>query len=112
MEGGVAKVLMLTGSAILLPVFLFVTTLVFRPGVLIRTYNWFWRWRLGLSVRFAFVDSYRFCYSTRGTPGGAPSLLLLHGFSANKDMWLPVVKSYRCQTVLKVFKDCSATHSR
>uniref|UniRef100_A0A8C6V0Y1 AB hydrolase-1 domain-containing protein n=1 Tax=Neogobius melanostomus TaxID=47308 RepID=A0A8C6V0Y1_9GOBI len=52
----------------------------------------FWRRRLGMTVRFSHVGSFRFCYSTRGTPGGAPSLLLLHGFSANKDMWLPVVQ--------------------
>lgn len=45
-----------------------------------------------MKVSFLDVGSFRFCYSSRGTPGGAPSLLLLHGFSANKDMWLPVVK--------------------
>ncbi|XP_055014893.1 monoacylglycerol lipase abhd6-A-like isoform X1 [Boleophthalmus pectinirostris] len=93
MEGGGAKVVMLTGSVLLLlPVVVFVTCFMFWPGRLIKAYNWFWRRRLGLSVRFCDVGSFRFCYWTRGTPGGAPSLLLLHGFSANKDMWLPVVK--------------------
>ncbi|KAK1875040.1 Monoacylglycerol lipase abhd6-B, partial [Dissostichus eleginoides] len=51
------------------------------------------RLRLGLVIRYCKSGSYRFCYSSRGTPGGAtPSLLLLHGFSASKDMWLPIVK--------------------
>lgn len=85
--------MMLTGSVLLLlPVLLFFTSYMFFPGLLIKIYNWFWRRRLGLKVRFLDLGSFRFCYSSRGTPGGAPSLLLLHGFSANKDMWLPVVK--------------------
>lgn len=93
MEGGGVKAVMVTGSALLLlPVILFFTSYMFYPGFLIKVYNWFWRRRLGLVVRFSEVGSFRFCYSTRGTPGGAPSLLLLHGFSANKDMWIPVVK--------------------
>ncbi|KAG7278229.1 hypothetical protein CRUP_012725 [Coryphaenoides rupestris] len=29
----------------------------------------------------------------RGSPSPSPSLLLLHGFSANKDMWLPILKA-------------------
>lgn len=82
---------MLTGSLLLLPVVLFVSSFLFWPGLLLKAYNWFWRRRLGMTVRFSDVGSFRFCYSTRGTAGAAPSLLLLHGFSANKDMWLPVV---------------------
>lgn len=92
MEVGGAKVLMLAGGVLLLPVLVFFTSFIFWPGVLIKAYNWFWRRRLGLKVKYCHSGSYRFCYSTRGTPGGTPSLLLLHGFSANKDMWLPVVK--------------------
>ena len=67
----------------------------------------FWRWRLGLVVRYSYSGSYRFCYSSRGTPGGAtPSLLLLHGFSANKDLWLPLVKVTHTHThkhILMIF---------
>lgn len=55
----------------------------------------YWRRRLGLVVRYSHRGNYRFCYSSRGAPGGTtPSLLLLHGFSATKDMWLPVVKVF------------------
>ncbi|XP_017284746.1 monoacylglycerol lipase abhd6-A isoform X2 [Kryptolebias marmoratus] len=92
MELTVAKVFMLTGGIMVFPVLAFVTSLLVWPGALLKAYNWFWRRRLGLVVRYSYSGSYSFCYSSRGTPGGAaPSLLLLHGFSATKDMWLPVV---------------------
>uniref|UniRef100_A0A3Q0RPM2 Abhydrolase domain containing 6, acylglycerol lipase n=1 Tax=Amphilophus citrinellus TaxID=61819 RepID=A0A3Q0RPM2_AMPCI len=84
---------MLAGGVLVAPVLAFVTSFLLWPGVLLKAYNWYWRCRLGLMVRYSHSGSYRFCYSTRGTPGGiTPSLLLLHGFSATKDMWLPVVK--------------------
>ncbi|TNN38314.1 Monoacylglycerol lipase abhd6-A [Liparis tanakae] len=87
------ELILLSGGILLLPVFAFVASFLFWPGVLLKAYNWFWRWRLGLAVRYSHSGSYRFCYCSRGPPGGAtPSLLLLHGFSATKDMWLPLVK--------------------
>ncbi|XP_054473796.1 monoacylglycerol lipase abhd6-A-like [Anoplopoma fimbria] len=87
------ELILLSGGILVLPVFAFITSFLFWPGVLLKAYNWFWRYRLGLVVRYSHSGSYRFCYCSRGTPGGAtPSLLLLHGFSATKDMWLPVVK--------------------
>ncbi|XP_040888860.1 monoacylglycerol lipase abhd6-A-like [Toxotes jaculatrix] len=93
MELGVTKTIMLAGGVLVLPVLAFVTSFLFWPGALLKAYNWYWRRRLGLVVRYSYSGSYRFCYASRGTPGGAtPSLLLLHGFSATKDMWLPVVK--------------------
>lgn len=93
MEQGVAKPMMLAGSILVVPVLAFITSFLFWPGVLLKAYNWYWRRRLGLVVRYSHSGNYRFCYSSRGTPGGAtPSILLLHGFSATKDMWLPVVK--------------------
>lgn len=92
MELSVTKTLMLTGGVLLLPVLAFVASFVFWPGQLLKAYNWYWRRRLGMLVRHSHSGRYRFCYSSRGTPGGAtPSLLLLHGFSATKDMWLPVI---------------------
>ncbi|XP_039972210.1 monoacylglycerol lipase abhd6-A-like [Xiphias gladius] len=93
MELGVTKTIILAGGILVLPVLAFVTSLLFWPGTLLKAYNWYWRRRLGLAVRYSHSGSYRFCYSSRGTPGSAtPSLLMLHGFSATKDMWLPVVK--------------------
>lgn len=52
----------------------------------------YWRRRLGLQVDYAESNGYRFCYTHRGKPGSRPSVLMLHGFSAHKDMWLGVVK--------------------
>ncbi|XP_029990970.1 LOW QUALITY PROTEIN: monoacylglycerol lipase ABHD6 [Sphaeramia orbicularis] len=93
MELCVTKVMMLAGGVLAVPVLAFITSFLFWPGVLLKAYNWYWRWRLGLQVHYFYSGTYRFCYSHRGTPGGTtPSLLLLHGFSATKDMWLPVVK--------------------
>ncbi|XP_078105366.1 monoacylglycerol lipase abhd6-A-like [Sander vitreus] len=87
------ELIMLSGGILALPVVAFITSFLFWPGVLLKAYNWYWRRRLGLVVRYSHSAGYRFCYCSRGTPGGAsPSLLLLHGFSATKDMWLPVVK--------------------
>ncbi|XP_034388990.1 monoacylglycerol lipase abhd6-A-like [Cyclopterus lumpus] len=87
------ELILLSGGVLLLPVFAVVASFLFWPGVFLKAYNWFWRCRLGLAVRYSHSGSYRFCYCSRGTPGGAaPSLLLLHGFSATKDMWLPLVK--------------------
>ncbi|KAM4588039.1 monoacylglycerol lipase abhd6-A-like isoform 1-T1 [Odontesthes bonariensis] len=92
MELSVAKTVMLTGGILVVPVLAFVTSFLFWPGVLLKAYNWYWRRKLGLVVRYSQSGSYRFCYSTHGKPGGAtPSVLMLHGFSATKDMWLPVV---------------------
>ncbi|XP_025044357.1 monoacylglycerol lipase ABHD6 isoform X4 [Pelodiscus sinensis] len=45
-----------------------------------------------MQIRYANYDDYRFCFSYRGRPGFRPSILMLHGFSAHKDMWLSVVK--------------------
>ncbi|XP_037611697.1 monoacylglycerol lipase ABHD6-like [Sebastes umbrosus] len=87
------ELMMLSGGVVVLPVLAFITSFLLWPGAYLKAYNWYLRRRLGLVVRYSQSGSYRFCYSSRGTPGGAtPSLLLLHGFSVSKDMWLPVVK--------------------
>ncbi|CAG10749.1 unnamed protein product, partial [Tetraodon nigroviridis] len=86
------ELLMLSGGVLLVLVLALFLAYWLWPGVLLKAYNWFWRRRLGLVVRYSYSGGYRFCYSSRGTPAGTtPSLLLLHGFSANKDMWLPLV---------------------
>ncbi|KAM9362452.1 monoacylglycerol lipase abhd6-A-like [Symphorus nematophorus] len=87
------ELIMLSGGILVVPVLAFITSFLFWPGTLLKAYNWYWRRKLGLVVRYSYSGGYRFCYTSRGTPGGAtPSLLLLHGFSANKDMWLPLIK--------------------
>lgn len=59
----------------------------------------YWRRTLGMQVRYVHHEDYQFCYSFRGRPGHKPSILMLHGFSAHKDMWLSVVKVH-FQTLL------------
>ncbi|XP_061687351.1 monoacylglycerol lipase abhd6-B-like [Syngnathoides biaculeatus] len=93
MEERVAVTTVLAGTVLALPVLAVFTTVWLWPATIIRGYNWLVRLKLGLVVRYSYYGGYRFCYFTRGTPGGAiPSILLLHGFSASKDMWLPLVK--------------------
>ncbi|XP_037611883.1 monoacylglycerol lipase abhd6-B-like [Sebastes umbrosus] len=98
------ELMMLSGGVLVLPALAFITSLRLRPGAYLKAYNWYLRRRLGLVVRYSQSGSYRFCYSSRGTPGGAtPSLLLLHGFSVSKDMWLSLVKHFpRSQHVVCV----------
>ncbi|CAL8382742.1 unnamed protein product [Boreogadus saida] len=88
----VVSMIALAGSLLAVPVLVFTATYFLWPAALIKTYNWCSRWRRGLQVRCVFWGDYRFCYSQRGVPGPCPSLLLLHGFSANKDMWLPIMQ--------------------
>ncbi|XP_049588955.1 monoacylglycerol lipase abhd6-A [Syngnathus scovelli] len=93
MEESVTMTMAFIGTVLALPVLTFCLTLWLWPATFIQAYNWFMRYKLGLVVRYSYSGNYRFCYFSRGTPGGAtPSLLLLHGFSASKDMWLPFAK--------------------
>lgn len=51
-----------------------------------------------MQVRYVNYEDYQFCYSYRGRPGYRPSILMLHGFSAHKDMWLSIVKVGFCSS--------------
>ncbi|XP_028576885.2 monoacylglycerol lipase ABHD6-like [Podarcis muralis] len=52
------------------------------------------RLKRGVKVKFVEHEGYRFCYFCRGKPGSQPSVLMLHGFSFNKDMWLDTIKLF------------------
>ncbi|KAK9406008.1 monoacylglycerol lipase ABHD6-like [Crotalus adamanteus] len=50
-----------------------------------------------MGVKVKYLDNnegYRFSYFTRGEPGSRPSVLMLHGFSLNKDMWLNTIQVF------------------
>uniref|UniRef100_A0A8D2LI91 acylglycerol lipase n=1 Tax=Varanus komodoensis TaxID=61221 RepID=A0A8D2LI91_VARKO len=47
-----------------------------------------------VKVKYAEREGYSFCYLSRGEPGTQPSVLMLHGFSFNKDMWLNTIKHF------------------
>ncbi|KAG7495254.1 monoacylglycerol lipase ABHD6 [Solea senegalensis] len=92
MEPSVIALLVSAGGIVVLLIFVYVTFLL-CPAAYLRAYNWYQRRKLGLVTRFSHSGSYRFCYFTSVTPAvNTPSLLLLHGFSATKDMWLPLIK--------------------
>ncbi|KAF7249969.1 Monoacylglycerol lipase ABHD6 [Varanus komodoensis] len=58
------------------------------PSVFLTIFRWYLCWRNGLKVRYAQHEGYKFCYFSRGKPGFDPSILMLHGFSLSKSMWL------------------------
>lgn len=86
----------IAGGTLAIPILAFVASFLLWPSALIRIYYWYWRRTLGMQVRYVHHEDYQFCYSFRGRPGHKPSILMLHGFSAHKDMWLSVVKFVEC----------------
>lgn len=82
----------MAAGALAIPILAFGVCFLLWPSALIRVYYWYWRRALGLQVYYADCESYRFRYSARGKPGSNPSVLMLHGFSTHKDMWLSVIK--------------------
>ncbi|XP_051483964.1 monoacylglycerol lipase ABHD6 isoform X2 [Apus apus] len=92
MDPDVLNMFVIAGGTLAIPILAFVASFLLWPSALIRIYYWYWRRTLGMQVRYATYDDYQFCYSYRGRPGYRPSILMLHGFSAHKDMWLSIVK--------------------
>ncbi|KAJ8257937.1 hypothetical protein GJAV_G00191340 [Gymnothorax javanicus] len=92
MDIDTVNMLLIAGVTLAVPILAFAASYFLWPSILIKIYNWYWRRTLGLQVRYADCGGYRFCYSSRGKPGLRPSILMLHGFSSNKDGWLSLVK--------------------
>ncbi|XP_065096870.1 monoacylglycerol lipase ABHD6 [Paramisgurnus dabryanus] len=92
MDLDMLNMFVIAGGTLAIPILAFVASLFLWPAALIKVYHWYWRRRLGMQMGYAECEGYRFCYTHRGNPGARPSVLMLHGFSAHKDMWLPVVK--------------------
>ncbi|XP_032998470.1 monoacylglycerol lipase ABHD6-like [Lacerta agilis] len=70
-------------------------TIYYRcPSLLIKIAIRFKRWQTRVEVKYATFKDYRFCYFCRGKPGSQPVMLMLHGFSINKDMWLGTVELF------------------
>nr|XP_016847176.1 PREDICTED: monoacylglycerol lipase ABHD6 [Anolis carolinensis] len=64
------------------------------PSLLFRIMIWYKRLKRNVTVKYIEQDGYKFCYFSRGEPGSRPSVLMLHGFSFNKDMWLNAIKLF------------------
>nr|KAF6310004.1 abhydrolase domain containing 6, acylglycerol lipase [Myotis myotis] len=69
MDLDVVNMFLIAGGTLAIPILAFVASFLLWPSALIKIY-----------------------YCFRGRPGHRPSVLLLHGFSAHKDMWLSLVK--------------------
>lgn len=92
MDLDVVNMLVLAGGTLAIPILAFMASFLLWPSALIKVYYWYWRQALGMQIKYVYAGNYQFCYSYRGKPGNKPSILMLHGFSAHKDMWLSVVK--------------------
>ncbi|XP_043934728.1 monoacylglycerol lipase ABHD6 [Protopterus annectens] len=92
MDLDIVTMLALAGGTLAIPILAFMASFLLWPSALINVYHWYWRQALGMQVKYVYAGNYQFCYSYRGKPGNKPSILMLHGFSAHKDMWLYVVK--------------------
>ncbi|XP_077060281.1 monoacylglycerol lipase ABHD6 [Siphateles boraxobius] len=92
MDLDVLNMFIIAGGTLAIPILAFVASFLLWPAALIKVYHWYWRRRLGMQVDYTEYEGYRFCFSHRGNPSARPSVLMLHGFSAHKDMWLGVVK--------------------
>ena len=50
-------------------------------------------WQSGMRLKYITVDGLSICYGEKGRrKKGAVSMLLIHGFTADKFMWVPLVK--------------------
>ncbi|XP_023655328.1 monoacylglycerol lipase ABHD6 isoform X2 [Paramormyrops kingsleyae] len=92
MELDLVNMFLIAGGTLAIPILAFIASFLLWPSALIKVYYWYWRRALGMQVRYADSEAYRFCYSVRGKPGTRPTVLMLHGFSAHKDMWLSMMK--------------------
>ncbi|XP_063797617.1 monoacylglycerol lipase ABHD6 [Pseudophryne corroboree] len=92
MDLDVLNMFLIAGGTLIIPILAFVVSFFLWPAALIKIYYWYWRRALGMQVKHVNYGNYRFCYTVRGRPGPKPSILMLHGFSAHKDMWLSIVK--------------------
>ncbi|XP_039182644.1 monoacylglycerol lipase ABHD6-like isoform X2 [Crotalus tigris] len=64
------------------------------PSLIFRIMIWTKRHSMGVKVKNLDSEGYRFRYFMRGKPGSQPSVLMLHGFSLNKDMWLNTIEVF------------------
>ncbi|XP_061474771.1 monoacylglycerol lipase ABHD6-like [Rhineura floridana] len=72
----------------------FLTKYHVLPSLIFRFMMWCKRQKRGVKVEYIDHEGYRFSYFSRGKPGSRPSILMLHGFSLNKDIWLNTIKLF------------------
>lgn len=64
------------------------------PIVFIHLYFRFSVWYSGMTLKFIEIDGLSICYGEKGRKKkGQPSMVLIHGFTADKFMWVPLVKN-------------------
>ncbi|XP_072025695.1 monoacylglycerol lipase ABHD6-like [Amphiura filiformis] len=76
----------------LIPVFgLLIVLYMKRPDLLLIGGSELAMWKMGFRKRYRITGGYTYCYAERGQANpDKPTLLLLHGFSAARDLWWPL----------------------
>ncbi|XP_077180342.1 monoacylglycerol lipase ABHD6-like [Paroedura picta] len=62
------------------------------PAQLVKVLIWALCKLRRVKVKYFEHEGYKFCYFTYGKPGAQPSMLMFHGFSLSKEMWLEAIK--------------------
>ncbi|XP_026573740.1 monoacylglycerol lipase ABHD6-like [Pseudonaja textilis] len=91
MDHNMIRTIMHTAMALLS---FFISKFSVLPSLLFRIMIWTKRLKMGVKVKYLYNEGYQFSYFTRGEPGSRPSVLMLHGFSLNKDMWLNTIEVF------------------
>ncbi|KAH0630296.1 hypothetical protein JD844_013202 [Phrynosoma platyrhinos] len=72
----------------------FITKYDNLPSIIFRFMMWCKRLNRHVTMEHIDREGYRFSYFSRGKPGSQRSILMLHGFSVNKDVWLDTLKHF------------------
>ncbi|XP_060617005.2 monoacylglycerol lipase ABHD6-like [Anolis sagrei] len=72
----------------------FITKYDHLPSMIFRFMIWCKRLKRHVILGHADKEDYTFSYFSRGKPGPQPSILMLHGFSFNKDVWLDTLELF------------------
>ncbi|XP_060094776.1 monoacylglycerol lipase ABHD6-like [Heteronotia binoei] len=93
METDMIMILWMTASCALVALLIsFSTVYYWRPAQIVKLLIWSMFKLRRAKVKYFEHEGYKFCYFSRGKPGPQPSILMFHGFSLAKDMWLPIMK--------------------
>nr|XP_056720982.1 monoacylglycerol lipase ABHD6-like [Euleptes europaea] len=92
MEISMITVLGVTACCAVALLITFATVYYWRPSQILKLLIWSMYKLRHVKVKYVKHESYKFCYFSRGKPGPQPSILMFHGFSLDKDSWLPIMK--------------------
>ncbi|XP_054834077.1 monoacylglycerol lipase ABHD6-like [Eublepharis macularius] len=87
-------ILMTASGAVAGLLITFATMYYWRPSEIIKLLIWFMFKKRGVKVKYVKHEGYKFSYFCQGKPGPQPSILMFHGFSLGKYMWLYIIQYF------------------